>query len=293
MTPNHDSSAPFSLNAAVRLLRPKQWIKNFFVFAPLVFAVRFSDETSVINALLAFAIFSVTSSATYVLNDLMDIEADKAHPVKSKKRPLAAGDISQKHGWILFTLLILLSLAGLTLLPAISLAIIGYLALTIAYSTFLKHQAVWDLFTIATGFVLRVYAGAMAIDVPVSSWMFITTFSLALFLASMKRRQELRTTGDTARKVLRTYTEASVDKFAEISATSTLIFYSFFVMSERPELVMTLPFVLFGLFRYWHLAEQDSLTESPTDAVTKDWQLLAAIVGWCVASSLALSSQFL
>ena len=163
-----------------------------------------------------------------------------------------------------------------------------YLLLNVAYSYWLKHQPVLDIFTIAIGFVLRVYAGAMAIEVPVSSWMFVTTLSLALFLAAIKRRQELVQSGEGARKVLKMYSVSIVDKFAEISATGALLFYSFFVMSARPELVITVPFVLFGLFRYWYIVEFVGEGESPTDALLNDKQLLLTVLGWIAASLFAL-----
>jgi 4-hydroxybenzoate polyprenyltransferase len=144
----------------------------------------------------------------------------------------------------------------------------------------LKRQPVLDIFTIAIGFVLRVYAGAMALSVPVSSWMFITTLCLALYLAAVKRRQELSQSGTDGRQVLEKYTVALVDRYAEMSATGALLFYSMFVMSTRPELVVTVPFVLFGMFRYWYVVEALDGGESPTDALLSDWPLLLTVVSW-------------
>jgi len=271
-----------------KLMRPRQWIKNGFVFAPLIFAGLFLDVLAISQAFMAFALFSIASSATYVVNDLRDIEEDRQHPVKSKKRPLASGLVKPNQAKILLVGLYGLLVVGLFVQPAVMAVIAGYLVLNLAYSFYLKYQPVLDIFTIAIGFVLRVYAGAMAIDVPVSSWMFVTTLSLALFLAAIKRRQELTQSGGSARKVLQMYSVSIVDKFAEISATGALLFYSFFVMSARPELVVTVPFVLFGLFRYWYIVEFIGEGESPTDALLSDKQLMMTVIGWILASVWAL-----
>ena len=136
--------------------------------------------------------------------------------------------------------------------------------------------------------MLRVYAGAMALAVPVSAWMFVTTLSLALYLAAVKRRQELSQSGTQGRKVLEKYSVSLVDRYAEISATSSLIFYSMFVMSAKPQLVFTVPLVLFGLFRYWYVVEELDGGESPTDALLADWQLLLTVALWVAACVWAL-----
>jgi 4-hydroxybenzoate polyprenyltransferase len=166
--------------------------------------------------------------------------------------------------------------------------ILAYLALNVAYTFILKHQPVIDIFTIAIGFVLRVYAGAMALSVPVSSWMFVTTLCLALYLASVKRRQELRQSGSEGRKVLEYYSVSLVDRYAEMSATGALLFYSLFVMTARPEMIITIPFVLYGLFRYWYVVESQDYGESPTDALLSDWQLSLTVVTWICACAWAL-----
>ena len=274
--------------AAWRLMRPKQWIKNSFVFAPLIFSGLFTDVISIKQTVLAFVLFSLASSATYILNDLRDIEEDRLHPKKSKKRPLAAGWISPNQAKVLWLSLVAIVVSGFVWLPAVMPVVVAYLLLNVAYSLYLKYQPVLDIFTIATGFVMRVYAGAMAIAVPVSSWMFVTTLSLALFLAAIKRRQELTQSGEGARKVLKMYSVSIVEKFAEMAATGALVFYSFFVMSARPELVITVPFVLFGLYRYWYIVELKNIGESPTEALLKDAQLLLTVVFWVIASVWAL-----
>jgi 4-hydroxybenzoate polyprenyltransferase len=274
----------------VKLMRPKQWVKNGFVFAPLLFTAQFMSLTSVTNALVAFFLFCIASSATYIINDYRDIEDDRKHPVKSKKRPLASGQVSKIQAIGLLAILYTILILGYFIQPKVILVIIGYLSLNFAYTFYLKHQPVIDIFTIAIGFVLRVYAGAMALEVPVSSWMFVTTLCLALYLAAVKRRQELAFSGKQGRKVLEHYSISLVDRYAEMSVTGALLFYSLFVMTERPELVATIPFVLFGLYRYWYVVESLQGGESPTDALLSDAQLIGTIALWICACIWALLS---
>ena len=266
--------------ALITLLRPRQWIKNIFVLAPLIFAGRYTDIDAVITVLAAVALFSLAASAVYIVNDLRDMEADRRHPQKARSRPLASGAVSPRQAIILLMVLYGLLLAGWALLPAIGVPILAYLLLNLAYSYYLKHQPVLDVFCVALGFVLRVYAGAAVLALPLSPWMFVTTLSLALFLATIKRRQELRHNADKARDVLAHYTPALVERYAEIAGTGALVFYSLYVMSIRPELVPTIPFVLFGLFRYWYIAEALDGGESPTDALLGDKQLMLTVVLW-------------
>lgn len=270
------------------MMRPRQWIKNGFVFAPLVFTGEFLVKASVQQALLATFLFCVASSATYIVNDIRDIENDRRHPKKSRTRPLAAGIISVPVALLLLLVLYAVLIAGWFVMPKVMLIIAGYLVLNVAYTFFLKHQPVLDIFTIAAGFVLRVYAGAMALAVPVSGWMFVTTLCLALYLAAVKRRQELSQNGSEGRKVLEKYSVVLMDRYAEMSATGALVFYGMFVMSERPEMVVTIPLVLFGLFRYWFVVEELDGGESPADALLADWQLLATVLLWLAACVWAL-----
>ena len=281
-------SAVAQLRGLIALMRPKQWVKNGFVLAPLFFSGVFLNPGAVSQALLATLLFCLASSATYIVNDIHDIERDRCHPKKSKTRPLAAGIVSVPTALVLLGALYAALIFGWFLAPNVVLVIAAYLALNIAYTFVLKHQPVVDIFTIAIGFVLRVYAGAMALAVPVSAWMFVTTLCLALYLAAVKRRQELSQSGSDGRKVLEKYSVALVDRYAEMSATGALVFYSMFVMSTRPQLVITVPLVLFGLFRYWYVVEELDGGESPTDALLADWQLLVTVALWVVACGWAL-----
>lgn len=237
---------------------------------------------------MAALLFCIASSATYIINDMHDIERDRRHPKKSKTRPLASGAVSISAALVLLAGLYGLLVWGWFVAPLVVYVIVGYLVLNLAYTFFLKHQPVVDIFTIAIGFVLRVYAGAVALAVPVSSWMFITTLCLALYLAAVKRRQELSQSGTEGRKVLEKYTVSLVDRYAEMSATGALVFYSMFVMSAKPDLVITVPLVLFGLYRYWFVVEALDGGESPTDALISDWPLLLTVMLWVAACAWAL-----
>lgn len=281
--------APLALvKAMIRLMRPRQWVKNAFVLGPLLFAGEFLNLQAVEAALLATLLFCLASSAAYIVNDLHDIERDRAHPSKSLTRPLASGAVP-----VPAAMLLLLALYGVLALawffmPAVIQVIGLYLLINLAYSFVLKHQPVIDIFTIAIGFVLRVYAGAMALALPVSSWMFVTTLCLALYLAAVKRRQELASNGSESREVLRHYTPALIDRYAEMAATGALLFYSLFVITTRPEMVITIPLVLYGLFRYWFVVEAKGGGESPTDALLSDWQLLLTALLWVAACAISI-----
>ncbi|MDG5975900.1 phosphoribose diphosphate:decaprenyl-phosphate phosphoribosyltransferase [Hydrogenophaga taeniospiralis CCUG 15921] len=264
----------------IKLIRPQQWIKNGFVLAPLVFVGAFLDRHAIGQAFLSMLLFCVASSATYIVNDIKDIERDRRHPKKSKSRPLAAGIVSVHSALMALAVLYAILILGWFIQPAVVQVILVYILLNVAYSFALKHQPVVDIFIIAFGFVLRVYAGAQALMVPVSSWMFVTTLCLALYLAAVKRRQELARSGSEGRDVLQHYTVALVDRYAEMAATGALVFYSMFVMSARPELVVTVPVVLFGLFRYWYVVDKMDGGESPTDALLADTPLLLTVVAW-------------
>ena len=264
----------------IRLLRPRQWIKNSFVLAPLIFSGMFVHLDSIERAILATILFCLASSATYVLNDIIDRTADAAHPTKSLTRPIASGEISPAQARVVLGgLYVLIALSALWSLETAAVAVV-YIGLNAAYSVKLKHIAVIDIFTLAGGFVLRVFGGAVAIDVPLSLWMLITTLCLALYLAAVKRRDELVATGGSARSVLRLYTVRLLDRYAEMSALSAVVFYGLFVITVRPGLAVTVPLVLFGLFRYWYIAESGTASESPTDAVWADFPLIATVLGW-------------
>jgi len=282
--PMHNTADPpkqhRSAIALITLMRPKQWIKNGFVLAPLLFTGSFLDVVAVKHALIAALLFCIASSATYIVNDIQDIARDRQHPEKAKSRPLASGAVSVSNALALLFVLYALLFIGGWFASKVIWVIVGYLLLNVAYSLVLKHQPVIDIFSIALGFVLRVFAGAVALDVPISGWMFTTTLSLALYLAAVKRSQELSQRGSSGRTVLKKYSQPLVDRYAEMSATCALVFYSMFVMAAKPELVISVPLVMFGLYRYWYVVDILGSGESPTDALLSDWPLLGTLVLW-------------
>jgi decaprenyl-phosphate phosphoribosyltransferase len=262
------------------LLRPRQWIKNLFVFAPLIFSGNFLSISALISTFSAFIYFCVASSFVYIINDIHDLHKDKYHPIKSKQRPLANGSIRVKEAHYFATFLFLISLLSIFVGLKLFSILFFYICLNVLYTFKLKNEPVLDIFSIAIGFVLRVISGSYVLDLPVSPWMCITTLSLALYLASIKRRQELLNIGTHSRQVLANYSIDLVDRYAEISATGALIFYSLFVLSSKPILSITIPFVIFGLFRYWYIVEQKNKGEAPTDVLYNDWQMILTILLW-------------
>lgn len=263
-----------------RLLRPRHWVKNAFVAAPAVFAGVFVRTDDALRALAAAGMFCLAASAVYVFNDLLDAPTDRLHPVKRHARPLASGAVSTGTGRLLLGGLLLALVLAMIAFPAPAPAVAAYVALNAAYTLRLKHVAVVDLFCIASGFMLRVYAGARAVDVPLSSWMLITTLALALYLAAVKRRQELATSGPEARRVLGSYTLPLLDGYAQTAASASIVFYSLYVIEARPRLAVTVPFVLLGIFRYSYLVQTRQVGESPTDALWTDPPLILTLLGW-------------
>lgn len=261
------------------LLRPKEWVKNFFVFAPLIFSGMFLNQYALLKSFYAFIFFCIASSVVYIINDICDIDNDKSHPIK-KQRPLANNVIKINEALFLLLLLFIILLFSILLNAKFSLILFAYILLNIFYSFKLKYEPVIDIFSIALSFVLRVISGSYALDLPISSWMCITTLSLALFLASIKRRQELKNIGTSSRKVLENYNIILIERFAEMAVTGTLIFYSLFVLSSKPSLTITIPFVMFALFRYWYIVQEITKSESPTDVLFNDWQIICTIFLW-------------
>ncbi|MEA2325867.1 MAG: hypothetical protein QOE68_826 [Thermoanaerobaculia bacterium] len=270
---------------AIRLLRPAQWLKNGFVIAPLIFSRSFVSPSAVAHSLAAFVIFCGAASAGYIINDVFDRESDRAHPVKRLRRPIASGEISVRAAVTIVTILIpILLVAAWFVAPKFLLAVALYLVLTTAYSIHLKTMPIIDLFAIACGFVLRVWGGAVAIDVVLSVFMFITTLSLALYLAATKRRQELSTaTASDFRSVLQHYSVKLMDDYSEIAVVATFVFYGLYIATVRPQLAATVPVVLFGVFRYRYLMER-SHDESPTDRMVRDPQMIVCAVLWAAIS---------
>lgn len=276
--PASDRAAAF-----IRLLRPTHWIKNASVLAALVFSGAVHELDMAMRAVAAAALFCLASSLVYVFNDLCDVELDRMHPVKSVTRPIAAGELSRSNALgMLAAVGVLLGVFGLQFMPIVP-SLVLYIALNLAYTTYLKHVPIVDLLVLASGFVLRVYLGAEAIGVHLSWWMFITTLSLALFIAATKRLAESRRGGHETRAVLAVYSPWLLATYAEIALLGTMICYSLFVVTVRPSLLVTVPFVVFGLLRYRHLAGGGTHGESPVDVLIQDGPLAASVVLWAGA----------
>jgi 4-hydroxybenzoate polyprenyltransferase len=279
-------------------LRPAQWTKNLFVFGALVFAHKLNDIDAVLKATLGFVVFCVLSGAVYLVNDVLDREQDRQHPLKAS-RPIASGAVDPKTA-----LVVALVIAGLALLVAYGLglpffaAACAYLGLMWAYSAYLKHLVIIDVLTIAAGFTLRAVAGGAAIAVPVSHWLLVCTTLLALFLALSKRRHELVLLADHAtehRAILDDYTPYLLDQMISVVTASTLIAYAFYTISpETTEkfgttlLSLTIPFPLYGIFRYLYLVHRRDLGGSPAELLVNDRPLLGCVALWAVAVILVI-----
>lgn len=271
-------------------LRPRQWTKNLLIFAGLVFARRLLDPGAVRAASVAFVIFCALSAAVYLINDVVDRETDREHPLK-RKRPIAAGLVSVPVALTTAILLIGVALAGALVLGRLFLLVAAsYLALNLLYSTALKHIVILDVLTIATGFVLRAAAGAIAIDVKLSQWLFVCTILLALFIALAKRRHELVLLAGGAREhrpILDEYSPYLLDQLIGITAGSSLIAYILYTISQEnterfgtPWLDLTIPFPIYGIFRYLYLIHRRDGGGNPADLLLSDYPLLACVASW-------------
>ncbi|MGH7858542.1 MAG: decaprenyl-phosphate phosphoribosyltransferase [Candidatus Binatia bacterium] len=272
------------------LLRPAQWVKNLLVFAALIFAEQLFVAGSLVRSLLAFASFCCLASAAYVLNDIRDAEADRRHPLK-RLRPLPAGTVSRSTAAVLGSGLAVAAFAvAAPLGPAFLLTALGYVALQFAYSLALKHLVILDVMAIAAGFVLRAVAGAVAIDVYISPWLIICTFLLALFLGFGKRRHEILLLEEGAgahRPTLREYSPYFLDQMISVVTASTVVAYAIYTVSPEvreklgtDSLYLTIPFVLYGIFRYLYLVHQREGGGNPTQQLLTDRPLWLNILFW-------------
>jgi 4-hydroxybenzoate polyprenyltransferase len=278
--------------AVVLSLRPRQWVKNLFVFAGLIFSQSLFTPL-VWPAIAAFVIFCALSGAIYLFNDLADVEKDRLHPTK-RRRPIASGALSVRAGFTVGVLTVLGSLvAAYALSPRFGIVATVYAVLLTAYSVWLKHMVILDVLTVAAGFVLRAIAGAAAIRVQISGWLVICTILVALFLALGKRRHEyLSLHGDAAahRPILAEYSEPFLDQMVAVVTASTVTAYALYTMSPETMtkfhtrwLPLTLPFVLYGIFRYLYLLYRRELGGNPSDLLLSDRALLINTVLWMFA----------
>lgn len=278
--------------------RPKQWIKNGFVFAALVFASKLGHPDLVARTIAAFALFSLLSSASYLLNDTVDREADRQHPLK-RNRPIAAGRIPDRLAVTTATVGVVFGVGLSALLDyRFGLIAAGFVALNVAYTLYLKHLVLVDVFAIAGGFVLRAAGGAAVIHVSISPWLYLCTILLSLFLGFGKRRHELLLLEEGARvhrRNLDEYTGPLLDDLINIVAGATIIAYSLYTFtpfaSAAPKnhaMMVTIPFVLYGVFRYLLLVHRTDFAGAPEEALWKDIPLVVDLVLWAATSAVVL-----
>jgi 4-hydroxybenzoate polyprenyltransferase len=279
-------------------IRPQQWLKNLFIFAPLIFSENIFNRSMFLQSLLAFAVFCLLSGALYILNDLKDIKEDMLHPIKSK-RPLAAGRLKKSQASAAFVVLSFISLLLAAMVNREFLWVcLVYFVLQIAYSFALKHVVILDVFIVASGFLLRVIAGAVAIQVDISPWLLICTTLLALFLALSKRRHEILLLEEEAinhRPILREYSPYLLDQMISVVTASTVIAYCLYTISGETiekfgtnKLILTIPFVLYGIFRYLYLIHQKAEGGTPETLILKDRPLLFDIFLWIISAALII-----
>jgi len=282
-----------SLLKLIKLMRPHQYVKNLFIFSPLFFALKINDTGLLTNTFIAFIAFSLTASAIYTLNDYHDIEEDRQHP-KKKSRPLASGAISKSQAIIIIAIL---GIAGFVLMAILSLKAMAiltvYIAMNFAYSFYLKHVAILDIIIIAIGFILRLFIGSAVTGIPLSMWIVIMTFLLALFIALAKRRDDVLIyldTGKKMRKVIDGYNLQFLDISMSIMASVVIVTYIIYTTSaevmkrvDSEYLYLTALFVILGIIRYLQIAFVLKDSGSPTKIVFKDRFIQLTLLGWILS----------
>jgi 4-hydroxybenzoate polyprenyltransferase len=278
------------LTTVLAALRPQQWSKNLLVFAGILFAAEYDEPGKWAAAVAAFAAYCAASSAAYLLNDVLDAEQDRLHPLK-RGRAVASGTLAPSRALAYAALLALVAIAVTAWFGWTSLAYMGgFLGLQAAYSLKLKHVVLVDVIAIAGLFVIRAAAGAEVVDVRISPWLIVCTALLALFLALAKRRGELVSTGARGREVLDGYSLALVDQLVSVVAACTIVAYSLYTFEAREGSAMmaTIPFVVFGLFRYLLLMHREELGEEPERVLLTDVPILATVALWALTSAVIL-----
>lgn len=286
------------LLGVVRSARPSQWLKNGFVLAPMVFSGLMLQPSAWLATAAAVVAFCAASSATYLVNDVIDRAADRSHPEK-RHRPIAAGEVGVVTAVVAAVALLAVALAAAAAINRdLVLVVVGYLVVTQGYSLLLKRAVFVDVLVLAVGFVLRVVGGAVAIDVPISTWLLLCAYLLALYLALGKRRSELVLLGAEAgshRAVLGHYTLPMVDQAISVVLGATVLAYTLYTVAPTTVakvgsegLIVTVPVVMYGLFRYLYVLHRHELGGSPTRAVLSDRPLLACVVVWLVTAAVVI-----
>jgi 4-hydroxybenzoate polyprenyltransferase len=284
---------------SLRLMRPYQWVKNAFVFTGLLFGHAWRDPQLVALVMVVFIAFCLVSSAVYTFNDIVDLEQDKQHPKKSR-RPLASGQVSVPAAT---ALAVVLGVLGLSLAYIASPAVLAILALYVlmnnAYSLWLKHVVILDVFIIATGFMLRILAGTLGVGIPPSQWLLLCGLMVTLFLGFTKRRAEIFALNDDKanhRKVLEHYSPVLLDKMIGITASGLIMSYSLYTMNPdtirihgTANLIYTVPFVMYGVFRYIYLLHHQSRGGDPSHDLVRDRHLLIVVGAWLLTTILLIA----
>ena len=287
------------------LLRIPQWIKNTFLFVPLLFSLNLFELSFLGKTIAGFFIFCLTSSIVYIINDINDIEADRVHPVK-KKRPLAAGKITIKNAYTVVEILCIPVLISLLFFDLkFALLIFFYFLLNLFYSISFKHIVILDIFSIAAGFMIRVISGAFIINVEISNWLILTTMFISIFLAAMKRHSELRLLINdreqniSTRKVLSEYSTYLTGQISTVAASAVVICYALYTVSQRTvkvfgneNLIFTTPFVVFGIFRYMYLVYMNDEGENTTQIMIRDVPMIVTVFLYIVTSVLIIYRLF-
>ncbi len=277
------------LRALLKTMRPRQWTKNLFIFAALVFDKQLVILSSVLRTVAGFVLFCLISSAVYIFNDLSDVEADREHPIK-RNRPIASGKLPIGVAWAAGILLVLISVGvGYLLAPGFALVVIGYFLLNLAYSRWLKHILIVDVLMLAAGFVLRVVAGVALIHVErFSPWLYVVMTLLSLYLGFGKRRAELALLSDDAashRKVLHGYTIPLLDQYIMIVSGTTIVAYAFYTFSApnvpaNHSMMLSIPFVVYAIFRYMYLVEVQHAGGAPEEVLLSDRPFQIGLLLW-------------
>jgi 4-hydroxybenzoate polyprenyltransferase len=278
--------------ALLKTMRPRQWAKSIFIFAPLVFDKKVFIPDLFLRTFAGFVLFCLISSSVYIFNDLADIDADREHPQK-KNRPIPSGQLSPRAAWAAAILLFLISVtAGYLLAPSFAMVLAGYFLLNLAYSKWLKHVLILDVLILAAGFVLRVAAGVTLIHVErFSPWLYVVMTLLSLYLGFGKRRAELALLADEAgshRKVLEGYTIPLLDQYIIIVTGMTIVSYSLYTFSApnvpaNHSMMLTIPFVVYAIFRYLYLIEVEHRGEAPEEILLSDRPFQIAMLLWAIA----------
>lgn len=283
----------------LKAMRPHQWSKNLVVFAGLIFAREFTDIDLVLKSLLSFVVFCLASSAVYLINDIIDYEKDRNHP-KKRNRPIAAGKLPRPTATVCSVILMASALAGAFFMLNLqfTIVVLAYLLLIIFYSTVLKQVVIIDVMTISAGFVLRAVGGAVALPVEISAWLVVCTTLLALFIGFGKRRHEimlLEANASGHRKILAKYSIPLLDQLISIVTAATIVAYAFYTLSPDVKqklgvdhLELTIPFVIYGIFRYLYLIHKHDRGGSPARVLFTDPPILICVLLWIISVMLLM-----